>query len=319
MCSIMGLLLIVSCQKPSDDLVIEPISFDEHDRFNRIISIDEQQLYIVGGQRWQRGFIYRSNDGGQTWSPINTVNDTSDFFLTDLARLGEQEWMAVGYGGQIIYTDDDWETISFVRHHSWEQLECIHQLNNQSFIIAGGGDHNEGFALANNSREWWHLEPYTWPMSVRVLRQRQNGDILSIGYASVYISDDHLQHHRPLPLTGDIYTDAAFTDNGQIGYICGFNGSITSIDIESETINELVSRAGLRSTVMMWNTIDFFDEFTGIVCGHDGHIWWTSDAGKTWDQYQIPGKPTIQTAVLRSTQEAIIAGDNGFIAKIRRP
>lgn len=309
----------MGCQKTDGELIVDRIDIGESSRINRIVKSKNDQLYVLGGERWSSGFVFQSVDGGSSWAPISIVNDTADFFLTDLIELSDAERICVGYGGQIIYTPDNWSSISFVRHQSWEQFERLLVMDEGQYLIAGGGDYSNGIVITNEDAIWWQLTERRFPMRVMDLHPKSNTEIIAFGFAGVYITDINFNAIRPLPLTGEIFTGASFPNDNNIGYICGFNGSILKIDVESESFTELVGGIGLVGPVRMWNTIDFWDDNTGIVAGHDGKVWWTDDAGETWAKYEIPGRPTVQSIVLTSPQSAILGGNSGYLAKIRRP
>src|ERR1700743_385384 len=103
------MLLIISfaaCKK--DVLYFRSVQqLDSHtttDRFNRILFINDNIGFIVGGQRTSKATILSTHDGGYTWAyENNTQAGTGIYGIT----RSVQGWLyTIGYDGKLLLSKD---------------------------------------------------------------------------------------------------------------------------------------------------------------------------------------------------------------------
>ena len=307
-----------SCNKASDVLIEEIIDFDESGRINRIFFVNETEAYVMGGDRWERGFLYRSTDGGASWNTIEEIRDTSDFWLTDIAAISEYERVCVGYGGQIFYSSDQGNTWSFLRSLNYEAFETIAHRGDGTYLLGGGALFFRGDISYSQPGQWWNLQRDTFPIKINSIYIAPTGEKIVGGYGSVYIQSDTNNVWQRTRISGDIFTDIHFPSE-EVGFVCGFNGSIWRINKTVSDPVKLVPSSSVVGKVRSWYDLHFFDELHGAVVGINGDIWWTHDGGEHWEEGTLNTRETLFAIHMVSANQALVGGESGYLIKVTLP
>lgn len=298
--------------------VVEHLEWEEggqpSGRINKIIAKESGSFFLIGGDRWSDGFMYRSIDNGKSWKTVNDVSDTSDFFLTDIHFDSFGNGMCVGFGGQIFFTQDGGSNWLFHRHIGWSRFESVWLSDHGLLNIAGDGSFQSGTMGVSTVENWWTYEFDSIPLKVFDIHQLFNGSYLAAGFGGVLLKDANASWRR-MELEGDIFLQFSFPSE-TTGYLCGFNGSIYAFDVPNLSWKELEPPTPAFSKVKSWNTLHFFDEQNGVVAGDNGVIWKTNNAGQSWLKTTLPGKEDIYALYMLNRDTCMAGGRNGFLAKI---
>jgi len=309
-------VFLLGCNNELEVIDAEVFSLPEAGRINKIKFKNDLEGYALGGVRWESGFLYQTLDGGKTWRSIPSVSDVADFHLTDIAFLSDQNYIAVGYGGMIFYSADAGASWEFSRNLNWEQFECVLAIADDQFVFAGGQDSYGGSFGKNSPGEWWNLELQPLPVKAFDLHQNNNGELLVAGYSGIFKKsslEDSTWHRTQL--TGDIFTSFSFPA-ANLGFVCGFNGSVWQIDQAGRPISLLIPGSPLLGRTFGWYDIHFPNVQAGVVVGLHSECRLTTDGGQKWTAYQIDGTNSIYAVFMKNLQEVWIGGDNGYLAKV---
>lgn len=322
---ITGLFLVTlvvflsACDKQKEVLIEEKMNLDVSGRINRIYFASDTEAYVMGGDRWERGFLYRSEDGGESWNIVEEIRDTSDFWLTDLTAISEDERVCVGYGGQIFYSDDQGTNWTFLRSLNYEAFESVAPNENGSYLLGGGALFFRGDVSYSQPDQWWNLQRDTFPIKINSIYIAPSRETIIGGYGGVYVQTDAnnglWQRTR---MSGDIFTDIHFPSEDS-GFVCGFNGSIWRINKEVSDPVNLVPTSSVLGKVRSWYDLHFFDELHGAVVGAKGGIWWTRDGGDHWEEGKLDTSETLFSVHMISVNQALVGGESGYFVKVSLP
>lgn len=309
---------ILACDKQQNELIADRINLEDSGRINRIFLVNDSEAYVMGGERWERGFLYRSTDGGESWDIVEEVRDTSDFWLTDMTAISESERVCVGYGGQVFYSDDRGNHWSFLRSLEYEAFESVAPNGDGSYLLGGGTLFFRGDISYSQPDQWWNLQRDTFPIKINSIYTAPTGESVIGGYGGVYVQSSADNVWQRTRMSGDIFTDIHFPTE-EVGFVCGFNGSIWRINKDVSDPVRLVSTSSVLGKVRSWYDLHFFDEFHGAVVGINGNIWWTHNGGKHWKEGTLNAPGALFSIHMISNHQAFVGGQSGFFAKVTLP
>jgi len=315
---LLGVIIHLGCRKLYDPLEYQTVVLPEQGRVNKIKFKNELEGYALGGARWSDGFLYRTLDGGIIWDPVQAVNEVADFHLTDIAFLSDDKIVLVGFGGLIFYTSDGGNSWEYNRNLNWEQFETVHKLDEDQFILGGGGDFYGGVMGQNAVGEWWNIQMDSLPIKAFDMHLSNPENLLIAGYSGVFSRSLKTQTEGPYTLTGDFFTGISFPTDS-VGFVCGFDGSVWKINMLGEPMRQLIPNAPLLSKSYGWFGIHFFSEKKGVVVGLDKQLRYTGNGGESWGTFQLSGTQALYTIEGVSNQQVWVGGDKGFLAKVILP
>ncbi len=204
------------------------------------------------------GFIYKTIDGGYTWTQVgDTTQFTFDLYKLD--AVDENIVYVAGYSGVLKTTDGG---------ATWTKCDTTFEVSGKAQKLDGGiafCNANVGVVAskANKGATWythdggqtWNLVQVTFPGGI----SKRLYDVTAIGDSTIAVAAYH-------------YCIFLSTDGGK---------SYTQI-------------ANWTPDYVYFTNIQFVDSTTIVAGGSDGHVVKTTDLGATWDDIAIPAAHTIQ-------------------------
>lgn len=300
-------ICLLSCGKESLDAIVKPIKPVTNARINDLHFVSENVGFAVGGIQWESGVILNTQDGGNSWSAIDTLDVQS---LYGIHFLNNNIGMAVGVGGKILRTENGGNHWSVSQHNSWEYFRDVYVLDEFNHIIASGDGYTSGFNVRSYNDFWWVASLDTIDISPRAIDMNTNSSGFMVGYGKVFKTEDAGLNWQITDVSGDFFKDVYFPSE-MVGYIVGFQGSVLKTNDGGETWEQLHKKSGAFFRGTKLEKLHFWDEFTGLVCGLNGKLLFTKDGGNNWKTIDLSSSENLRAVVLNSPNSAIVAGDNG--------
>ncbi len=230
--------------------------------------------FATGGQ-WNKGVIYKTADGGETWSEIKNVN----YFLEDVFFLNKDTGFVVGgvYSSEdvILRTTDGGVTWDLTNNNTYNILNSIFFCND-----------TVGYSVGENNRvlktidcgETWTFQDVESSFLTDIAFYDDNIGII-IGKNGVLLKTTDAGNTwntiNNFDIVVDLYSTAFI---GNKSYIAGKEGLIISSEDFFETYTVLKTK-----TLSPLYDIKFLNNDTAIAVGNNVIIT-TTDGGNTWNR-----------------------------------
>ncbi|PSR04472.1 MAG: hypothetical protein BRD50_03600 [Bacteroidetes bacterium SW_11_45_7] len=304
------LLQLPSCRKPEKGLSWTAIDSQTPYRITSITKGHPSILYACSGQRYSIGEVIRSQDGGQTWTSLDSV---SSKILNDIEYFQDSTGLTVGYNGKMHRTFDRGTSWQFRQFHLWLPLYDIEFVNDTLGYIAGARGQKKGTIMKTNTAgETWTNERFEVGLRCIAFTSTRTG--YAAGYGKILKTTDKGQSWQPTPAKGDYYQDICFPTK-RIGYAVGYNGSVIKTT-DAGASWQVVKKGNLpfqkRDNL---EAVAFVNPNTGYAVGRNGLILKTENGGKNWIRYASPDDTDFKTIHLFNEHRGLVGGNNGWLQK----
>ncbi len=300
------LLFSLGCKKNLLQLSIQTIPSGTTDQLNGIYFIDNNNGYIVGGDRYQRGILLRTKNGGSTWT--NTQIEAK--MLEDIAFV-DSVGFAVGVDGKIASTINGGDSWSSFQSPGWTDLHSIKAADINSWVSVGGIAWHRGVVHTSLDRGLsWHLDTLDQELRVIHMIDAQNG--FAAGYGTIIKTANTAVDWEHTGADGDFFIDLDFP-SASVGYAVGYNGSIlktTDGGLSWDTQRNPTARKQIYL-----EAVSFVDEQEGYAVGRKGVFLKTTNGGKKWQQVDTGTKEDLYDVWPFGPQGGLIVGTEGLIIK----
>jgi photosystem II stability/assembly factor-like uncharacterized protein len=301
------IILFASCRKETMDALVRPLSSNTDSRINDIYFTDAMNGFAVGGIQWESGFILRTSDGGESWQKLDTFDIQT---LYGIHFYNSQVGQAVGVGGKVLRTDNGGQNWEVFQENGWEMLQSVYLIDAQNHIVVGGDGTNNGIILRSFDNTWWKVDKDTFNVSWRSVWMNTPNTGYAVGYGAVFKTIDAGFSWQATDVRGDYFKKIHFP-LADVGYICGFQGSVLKTDDGGQTWQQIHRSSGAFFRGTKLNSLHFYDENTGMVCGLRGVLFFTENGGNDWKKIDLQSSENLRAVFMVSSQKAIVAGDNG--------
>ncbi len=307
-----ALLFTTACKK--DLLRFSKVQkLDTHtseDRFDKILFLDKNTGFIVGGQRFMNATILTTHDGGYTWT--KTDHPDAGKGLRDIVRAPSGALYACGFDGKLLRSYDTGKTWLF------SQLEYFAYTgiafpDAAHAIVVGGVSGNSGIRQYIDS-SGVVLKRDSLPYQLGKIVMESNSIGYTCGYGFVQKTTDGGASWSFLDIVNDDFT--AMDIHGTKIWVCGYSGSIFYSSNGGDHWSKMRNGNDITIPSYHLNGILFKDSQQGWAVGEEGKVIFTQDGGKHWSEYTHFTNSTLRTIALCPGGDLLIAGDNGSLFRV---
>lgn len=323
---VLVLLLLItsfsSCTKQKLNADVRQIVVDADYRINDIYFVNQNLGFAVGGNRYEEGYILKTEDGGQNWeripnssiipneaSGLQTLNSIS--FYNDL--IGE----AVGHGGKILRTENGGNSWEMIINGTYENFNAIEMLSANKTIISSSGAYADGSIFTSNN-EWYNFDRQEFTYAFRGVDFINNDIGFLTGYGIVQKTIDGGNSWEIMDLKTDYFFDVDFVSI-QTAYVCGWEGGIYKTNNQGETWKNIKPTNKVFANRQHYENIDFIDENTGVVCGYNGEVLYTKNGGDSWLKMETNTKEDFHSIYFYNANKIFVGGENGLFLELNIP
>lgn len=274
------LLLITAfgCRKERLELVWSEIKTPKTEALEEVVFKNTDTGYVVGGTRYESGFLMTTNDGGTSWK----VDSLDRFTCYDIDLIDENTIYIIGHYGHMFQ--------SFNNGNTWQKrsLPALEAYWNIDFyseaqgVAVGGNAYIAGGTFLFNPNQIGQdsfIKEEFHEMNDAVFVNQQT--IVAVGYGVVKRSTDGGLNFETLPVNGDNFTAVHFPTT-QVGYAVGFSGAILKSTDAGATWAVLQKANNFTKPKVSFNDVYFTDENHGYLVGWNGTFWITENGGDDW-------------------------------------
>lgn len=270
--------------------------------------ISDEIGLLCGGAKNDFGSIYKSTDGGETWTQTfrsDTLSVNDIFFLNDsvVYACGDSLMVLKSIDG-----GDNWETI-VLSNLPWEAYyvpyNCIF-ANDELNIFAVGGEHyNKGLlSETEEGNAHWSHTSYDNQFNAICFVSEYVG--FFAGYGILLVTEDGGNTLDYIDLEGNDFVDLEI-DKYNTVYALSENGILYSTnDLGYNWNTEIGSYQGGFNDL-------HFNESLGIVCGNNGTIYRKEFGEFTWTKLKGITDFNLHSVFVKPNGEVLIGAENGKV------
>jgi photosystem II stability/assembly factor-like uncharacterized protein len=310
----MGCCAIASCKKEGVEIAVQEIQLNTANTLQTITFVNDSVGYAAGGSLYALGELFKTTDGGATWSQGDSVLP-KQIFCTYF--FSENEGFVGGYDAFIAHTyngSDSWTGIfSFA---AYKQVRQINFRNQSHGIVLGGTSVNEGmiYTTKDNGATYKEFLPAN---AMRAVDFSSDSLVYAVGYGVVFVSHNGGDNWSVLEgIRNDLFCGLKFVTPA-IGYMVGWQGGIyKTIDNGRHwETHQKPNKPYSRRVHLL--AIDFFDTQHGVVVGEEGLLQFTADGGGSWQVAKQFTSANLTAVQMMNSTEAICCGDGGKVFKCK--
>lgn len=318
--SILFLCLVVfSCRKKEEKVqALATISVSKSVRLNDLKIVDDTTWIACGGQRDIEGYIFKTLDGGTTWSLYSSEFQKSiyclDFPTKDIGMAG-------GDFLHLWQTNDGGATWNFIWladqvPFNGEDRPAVRDIKMRTpfdWYFCGGENLGEGVIYeTHDGGDSWNFSFQQHELST--IELTQNGDMIVGGHGAVFTFSDSLSSLHQTNFENDFIKSCANLDSDECVAV-SYDGAIYRSSDNGENWNEVVDANKTLSSRVNWNKVEWSGNKL-IAVGNAGHFAASNDGGYTWSHFQLEQEPNLYSIAFRN-EEAWATSDNGKIYRIQ--
>ncbi len=273
---IISILFISACKREKVELPWTEIELPTENRLTDIYFSELVGGFITAGKDWEVGEILLTVDGGDTWQSSQIFDKLISGIDGD--EIGYPYLTGYsGYYGNYNPAINTWNNYQYLTFSPYDDISTWD--GNTIFTVSGEayikGAITKGDAYGNMfyNKEFDH--------DFEAIDHADENNITVCGYGQILHSSDQGENWTALPYTGDFFKDVHFPSK-EVGYICGFSGSILKSTNSGATWKFLRDGDKLLVPDKRFNALHFESEEHGYLVGNNGLCWRTTNGGKKW-------------------------------------
>lgn len=320
--SLVFILGLSSCLKEKIDTPVRIINIGADHRINDIYFVNKMLGFAVGGSRFDEGYIFKTTNGGETWTRIqdNAISINTETGLQTLNGIhfyNESIGQIVGHGGKILRTEDGGDNWDMIINGSWASFSDIYMHSPQKTTIVSNAAYSGG-DIFNSTSAWYNFDREVLNYAARsvVFLSPEIGFIA--GYGIIKKTTDAGKNYQILDIRNDYFFDISFP-TASTGYVCGWEGGVYKTEDQGETWKTVNPNNKVFGARQHYENIHFINENEGIVCGYNGHILYTNDGGNSWQKLETNTKENFHSIYFYDEHTVFAGGENGLFLEIIIP
>lgn len=285
-------------------------SHTTQDRLSRIIFVNNNLGYVVGGQRFYHCVILTTRDGGYTFT-ISSFPDAGKC-LYGITQAPSGIAYTVGFDGKLLSSADG---VNWTYHQMWYlPFNDIAFTDAQHGIGIGGVSFESGFRFyidtAGNKLQYDSL---AYQLNRIKMADEETGYIA--GYGIVQKTTDGGKTWTILNVSGDNFTGLDVHSPTDV-WICGYAGSIYHTTDGGKSWKSLRNGNDINVPDFHLYDIYFRDDVNGWAVGENGIVLHTDDGGNHWMEYDNFTHNALRSIVPCPNGDLMVAGDNGALYRL---
>jgi photosystem II stability/assembly factor-like uncharacterized protein len=309
-----GLLLATACRKSQ---ITKDFSFNQtavNTRINKTFWLDQNCGFFCGGEKSQGGYVYKTFDGGASWTEVHRGPNS----IYDLLFVNDSLGYACGENIEILKSTDagqSWQSIVKQNNSDKHYYGTLRGIvgNDKLLLFVGGANFNIGIVnrLANGEL----LDGFVgFSNELRCGFGFASDNYLVCGYGTGFKTEDKGFNFKATSVSGDFFTASCMLKDGS-AFACSYNGAVYKITAAGHTIEKVFdyNRGGKKR--INFNGIYFVDENKGWVVGNNGALFHCQD-GKNFTQIKSPTSNNFLSVTADKNNQIIISDDKGKIFRL---
>lgn len=305
--------LLYSCKKDQvapglTEQVISPSQAD----LNKILFLNKDQGYIVGGIHYEQSDILHTEDGGKTWSLLHM--DAAQKAIYGITGYGDHLY-AVGFDGKIFLKTTDSPQWQYIQTNWWEWFRAIIFTEaDKGFIIAGNAYRNGRIFQIGAQGNIRKVDSFDYELTDIDFAGPATG--YACGFGAVLKTADGGANWELQDARGDYFKSVCALDENTV-WIAGYNGSI--IHTKDGGANWERLRNGDDPLLKRYRlrAILFKNALTGYAAGDKGLLLKTDDGGQHWMEIKPFTGKDLRCLAFNPDGSLWTAGSEGTIFRIR--
>ncbi|MFW6302844.1 MAG: WD40/YVTN/BNR-like repeat-containing protein [Bacteroidales bacterium] len=279
--TIILLIFLGSCRDEIDDMPTDFITTKLHlqmdGEIKDMLILNDSSWYICGGDKSDKGFIFLSENQGQSWE---TVLETRNHSVNALFYSPEAKYLAGGDSIKLWRSEDgrSWRENPRAPCYWSSCRNPYHALHvwKKNLVFAVGGEYfQRGITSRSTTGDSYWVQLY-WPNQLNDMIVNHH-EVTIAGYAMVLHSDDTAQNFRDMKMYKKNYISLAQTTNGDM-LMLAEEGNIYKL-----TENGWEEKADLQGRFRDLA----FSSSSGIAIGDKGIIAIGNAQGENWKIHQF--------------------------------
>lgn len=274
--SLLGTILLSSCQKEKTEVVYTTISLSDTASINDILFVSPDTGYAAMGKVFEAGTLWKTTDAGNTWDTITTSKWGVQSLAYSQNTLISHDAIIHFYNyknDQLISKNQslEWDNI-------WRDLDFI---NPNNIVIVGNTNFHLGkiWILDKNG---YAVHKHEYEHEIQEVLFVADSTLYAVGYGIVLKSIDNGYTFEPYAeLKGDFFRSISFPTQNT-GYIVGEYGTIFKTTDYGKSWKKLATGNTLLNKKNRLKKVFFTSESTGYITGNAGLFWITVDGGNNW-------------------------------------
>lgn len=305
-------LVLSACKKNGQEWKeVQRIETYTKNRLNKILFINKQTGFVVGGSRFIEANILTTHDGGINWQL--TSHPDAGKGIYGIAQAPSGRIMSIAFDGKILYTDDTGHKWNFIQVSPWYSYKEIAFKSDNSAIIIGGNSFNSGVLVRiDKDGVRQSYDSISIEMNKIVMADDYTGYIA--GYGVVMKTTDGGATWNYLDVKNDNFTGIHLIGNEL--WVCGIAGSIFHSSDAGNTWEKYRNGNSLANGNYTLKDIYFKDPQNGWAVGEKGLVVQTTDGGKKWKEYKSFTKEALFDICPTPDGHLMVCGENGTLYKL---
>lgn len=209
------------------EFTVQQISFPEQTEIRDVMALNDSVIFLCGGQKNTKGFIYQSVDAGENWTNKLSINYSAinALYVDELSG-----YWAAGDSLRIWHCSEpnaEWELYE-ISNYPWDNYlnpyAAIYAWNRKEIFAVGGEFYQKGITSKTETgdypwiqtscdNQWFDL--HVWDIS----------NVLISGYGQILYSDDRGKTFYDTELYGDAFVDLENNAYDEI-FVLGEHGDV---------------------------------------------------------------------------------------------
>lgn len=282
------------------------------DRLNKILFLNDNVGFVVGGNRFDNAAILKTVDGGSTWSYQSfSDNDKGIYGITNALfnRLYTIGWMGI-----LNISEDEGDT--------WQKKQTLYEeykdlaFAHQNRVVAVGGiSFITGYIMYLDA-DGSVIKRDSLAHELNDIENVDGKTAYICGYGVVYKTADSMKTWELLDVKNDNFTAIHAYENNSL-WMCGYNGSIFHSEDGGGRWEK--KRNGNAITKPRYRLLDiaFADALHGYAVGENGLVIYTDDGGGHWMEYQSFTHVHLRSIAIKNDGTVFICGDEGSLFRMQ--
>lgn len=282
-------------------------------RFNRILFLNDQTGFVVGGTRFGYADILVTHDGGYNWDYMTFPDAGKELFDLTIAPLSRTLY-ACGFDGKILFSEDSGSTWQFRQLGSWKPYKSIAFTTPTNGIVVGGVSFDIGCkGSINNEGNLNHDDSLGYELNQIRMVDQQTGYMC--GYGVMLKTTNGGGNWAFQNVNTDNFTAMDVHDANHI-WMCGYGGSIYKTVNGGNNWERLRNGNDLTKPSYHLYDVLFTDDVHGYAVGEKGLVIYTDDGGQHWMEFDRFTSDHLHSICKCPNGDLLVAGENGALYRL---